>query len=85
MIKEVIWISTLNNYAYHLGNHYEHWMMDEFNKIKKSVNSKIILNQLSEAKPINKLSYTLGKLFHKLYFSKFKRIYFNYKGMKSPY
>ncbi|RLD27569.1 MAG: glycosyltransferase family 2 protein [Bacteroidetes bacterium] len=78
-------LSTLNNYAYHLGNVEEEWMAEEFNKVINSNQSYSLLNNLPPVKPISKFGYLLGKLIHKLLFSRFRKYYFKFKGMKQPY
>ena len=78
-------LSTLKNYGYHLGNKEENWMYD---KLKNINNSKIdweTVNSLPELKSIGTLGYKIGRVIHVLFFKKFKKVYFGFKGMKNLY
>lgn len=78
-------LATLGNYAYHLGNKLENWMLLDLEEIKQTKFNNIFLDSLSNAKPINKLSYRLGSFLHFIFFRKFKKFYFRLKGLKGPY
>ena len=78
-------LSTLKNYGYHLGNKEENWMHDEFSKINNSNNTYKTISSLPKAKTIGTIGYKIGNLLHVLFFKKFKKSYFGFKGMKNSY
>ncbi|MFD0864108.1 glycosyltransferase family A protein [Sungkyunkwania multivorans] len=78
-------LSTLKNYAYHLGNSEEDWMLKKYDEVLAHPKNEHILASLSKPHPISKRGYFVGKVMHKLLFSKFKRSFFKLKGMKQPY
>lgn len=55
-------LATKDNFAYHMGNVSEDWMIEEFNKIKKETSKGIDVTLIS-SKQINKLSTFIGKLY----------------------
>lgn len=73
-------LATLDNYAFHMGNVKEDWMQTELNKLTVN-NTDGFLKSISEARPLSKYQYSVGKILHKLLFKKFKRPYFKYKGL----
>ena len=78
-------VATLGNYAYHLGNIHEKWMDDKMEMINSTANLGGMMDSLPKAKPLNKLQYLIGKVFHLLLFRKFKKFYFSLKGMKTSF
>ncbi|NJX16915.1 hypothetical protein HC176_15670, partial [Tamlana crocina] len=78
-------LSTLNNYAFHLGNVSEKWMNDEFEKLKVR-RSNVPLNdiELFRARPLPKWKMFLGKIAQKVLLSNtLKERYFNFLGLKN--
>lgn len=72
-------LSTLDNYAYHLGNVKEDWMQ---NVLENFITNKTKpLGSLSKAKPLNNYQYLIGKLIHRLCLVKFKKQFFKYIGL----
>lgn len=53
-------ISTLKNYAYHLGNKVEDWMFDEFSNLKKENNNTIYDSSDFKGLPISKIGSIIG-------------------------
>lgn len=78
-------LATLGNYAYHLGNRQENWMHVKFREIKNSSYIAKPLDTLTAAKPLNNFSFLIGKILHKIFFKKFKKQYFKFKGMNKEY
>lgn len=78
-------LATHGNYAYHLGNVFEPWMQEEMNKINEDTHSNSVLETFPKSKPLNRFQYTMGKIWHIIFFKKIKSFYFNIKGFKQPY
>ncbi len=77
-------LSTLNNYAFHLGNISEKWMQDEFKMLKlRNSNDPIINISLFHAKPISKWKIFIGKAIKRILLNSFfKEKYFGLIGLK---
>lgn len=77
-------LSTLNNYAYHLGNVSEKWMQEEFDNLKLgNPNSPVQNINLLEGKPLNKWKNYLGKAIKRILLNSFfKKKYFQLIGLK---
>ncbi|OEK08846.1 hypothetical protein A8C32_00795 [Flavivirga aquatica] len=75
-------LATYNNYAYHLGNKLEDWMVDEFDNLIQETKKYEDFNDLKKLKP-SKLNYIISeKLFGKLFYNKlFKNLSFKLKGL----
>ncbi|MFD2528369.1 glycosyltransferase family A protein [Polaribacter marinaquae] len=78
-------LATTSNYAYHLGNTIEQWMIEKLDRIKESNFTNSPLKSLSDVKYVKKHGYFIGKMLHKVLFNKAKKVYFSYKGMKADY
>lgn len=78
-------LSTLNNYAYHLGNVPEKWMHDEFEKLKSRNSNDPITNiGLFHARPIAQWKRFTGKTIRKVLLNNFfKERYFGLIGLKN--
>ena len=77
-------LSTLNNYAFHLGNVPEKWMQDEFSKLrsKKPISSSAEI-ELFYGTPLDQWKTTLGKVMRKILLSNpLKNRYFKLIGLK---
>ncbi|WP_298287544.1 glycosyltransferase [uncultured Lutibacter sp.] len=68
-------LATKENYAYHLGNHLENWMYEEFKKLKKEqLDSNYNANDFKYT-PVSKFGKFIGKILLKLISkSKFLRL-----------
>jgi len=77
-------LSTLNNYAYHLGNVTEKWMEEEFNLLKtRKSNISTPEICLVKSKPLKKWQRALGKSINRILLSKLlKEKYFELIGLK---
>jgi len=76
-------LTTNGNFAYHMGNVYEHWMQEELEKLDNSVKEII---ELSFQRPNHKISkfefFIKNKLFSKLFSIKlFKKLFYKYKKL----
>lgn len=73
-------LTTQQNYAFHLGNVFEDWML-EIKHVKKT--NEVIDYKLIKFKKINKTLYFIkNKLFLKILFSKsIKGLFFRWKGL----
>jgi hypothetical protein len=76
-------LATLKNYAFHLGNVKENWMLEEFNNLKKRQSNSYTENvNLFETKPLIKARTVLGKLVKKIILSNLiNEKYFNRIGL----
>ena len=79
-------LATLGNYAFHMGNVFEDWMLDEFDLLK---NRKANVSQkdlsLFLAQPLHGWQTNLGKLCRKIFLSKrIKNRYFRAIGLQNP-
>lgn len=75
-------LSTYDNYAYHLGNHFEPWMLDTFSNLKE------IKKQKNNYTNLHKLTFSpwryfiAEKVFKKVFYNKFfMRILYRTKGL----
>lgn len=77
-------LSTLNNYAYHLGNVSEKWMDEEFKLLKnRKANFTTPEICLVKSKPLKKWQRALGKSINRILLSKLlKEKYFELIGLK---
>ena len=78
-------LATKENYAYHLGNVFEPWMKDKMETILNHTHKNVVLDKLPKGKPISSTQYKIGKFLRILIFKKFKKFYFQQKGIKTPY
>ncbi|WP_396186013.1 glycosyltransferase family A protein [Flavobacterium sp.] len=78
-------LATKNNFAFHMGNTIESWMIDEFEILKTAGrNNKIKMSRLPNHKPLNSFYRFAGKLIKRIVFSKFlKKKCFAYLGLNS--
>lgn len=74
-------LSTIENYAYHMGNIYEDWFLTTFNQL--TVVPKEVSAESFDALKNNRLKYSIkSKLFKKLItFKLFKEWFYKYKGL----
>lgn len=74
-------LATKKNYAYHLGNHTEKWMYDEFNNLKKEYYEGVDVQHI-KPNPMSSKATFLGKICIKLLKKDFfKKIFFKKKGL----
>lgn len=78
-------LSTMGNYAYHLGNTIEPWMNEEMNKIMSKDRPEPFNRVVKRGEPLNQLQYKIGGVLRMLLFKRFKKYYFKFKGVKVPY
>lgn len=78
-------LSTMGNYAYHLGNQTEDWMKDRLVQIKNISIDKPTLSKLPAVKPISNFGYFIGGILHKTLMTKLKKSYLKFKGIDQPY
>jgi len=78
-------LSTMGNYAYHLGNQTEDWMKNRLVQIKNISIDKPTLSKLPAGEPISKFGYYIGGILHKTLLTKLKKTYLKYKGINQPY
>ena len=78
-------LATLGNFAYHLGNKQEDWMIDEFKKINSTTINHVLLLELTTLKTISRFGYFIGMIFRKVFLKKIKKQFFNFKGMKKSF
>ncbi|WP_299522932.1 glycosyltransferase family A protein [Winogradskyella sp.] len=79
-------LATKNNLAYHLGNSYEEWMNDTMRQITRNEKeSYLSTEELNNVQSINGIKIRIGAILHKILFRKFKRQYFQIKGIKGDY
>lgn len=78
-------LATKNNFAFHMGNTIESWMLDEFSFLKTATrNAPIELARLPVEKPLNGFCRFVGKFINRLVSNKFlKKKYFAYLGLNS--
>lgn len=78
-------LATKNNFAFHMGNTIESWMLDEFQVLKSTGrNEQIDLDKLPEGAPMSKILVVIGKML--LYFickKTIKKNIFSYLGLNS--
>ncbi len=81
-------LSTLENYAYHLGNKPEPWMSEKFNLVltNKNIPEAILTNIKLNGKPLSKYKVFIGKCLRKLLKTNYsiKVYYFKNLGMEDP-
>lgn len=83
-LKKGLWRLTTNkSYAFHLGNVYENWMIEEFSNNKlESIKVNYLAPQDKAKKVIFLVYYIKNQLFAKLFSKrKFKRFYYKIKGL----
>lgn len=74
-------LATLENHAFHLGNHFESWMQEELKKnLQQAESFSFTLTAISIAKPLKSYQIAVGKWAKQLLFHRFRRIYFKYLG-----
>jgi hypothetical protein len=84
VIENGLWrLSTLDNYAYHMGNVFEGWMPEVMYKIKSN-NAMLTFEFKKSIKVENKYFYWIkNDLFSKLFYKKtIRRWFLHYKGLK---
>jgi hypothetical protein len=77
-------LSTLGNFAYHLGNSPQPWMEEKLNIILKSSPNSVSL-EIPAPISFSSFQYNLGKFLSRLLFHKFRRQFFSYLGVNEPY
>lgn len=83
-LKKGMWrLTTLDNYAYHMGNIIENWMKEETEKLKNLQPHNLKLEDNNKAKRISKLEfYIKNKLFINLFKKRsLRNIFYKYKGL----
>lgn len=77
-------LATYNNYAYHMGNKLESWMLDEYKNLKENSKNEIEVKFLKKIKT-NSLNYFLSETIFKklLYIKGFKRQLLKLKGLNN--
>lgn len=80
-------LSTLGNFAFHMGNIYEPWMSEEFALLSQSdIKPGIFDGKIPVAKPVSTLHYYLGKsLGYLVSINYFKKFFLSVLGMKEKY
>ncbi|MEP2934954.1 MAG: glycosyltransferase family A protein [Gilvibacter sp.] len=78
-------LSTMGNFAYHLGNQAEDWMHKRMEQICNEAIDNPILPELPAVKPISGFGYWMGGVIRKIFFVKLKKSYLKAKGIKQPY
>lgn len=78
-------LSTTGNYAYHLGNKIEDWMIEKLEWVKEKEKKQLVLKEIPNPKSIKNWQIFIGKVFHRLFLVKFKKQYFSLKGVKENY
>lgn len=78
-------LATKNNYAFHMGNTIESWMLEEFEILKTTArNKQIDLCKLPEIAPMDKIQLIIGKILLYLISKKpIKKNIFSYLGLNS--
>jgi hypothetical protein len=78
-------ISTLENYAFHLGNSVEDWMHEEFNLLKKEKNNPNYTSTDFKFKKVSKIGRIIGYCIQKVLVSNstIKLKVLNYYGLNS--
>lgn len=78
-------LSTISNFAYHLGNTLEDWMQEEFKKLDDKNSNPYIKNfSLSPMRPASKIKIYIGKLLRKILLHKLlKKHYFKTIGLEN--
>ncbi|WP_299385037.1 glycosyltransferase family A protein [uncultured Lacinutrix sp.] len=75
-------LATYNNYAYHIGNTIESWMLDEYNALKEEIKVQNSFNNLKTLKSKKAEYFLTEKIFKKaLIFKPFKKWVFKRKGI----
>jgi len=75
-------LATYDNFAYHLGNTIEPWMLEENARIKEVNKTKIDLSKLYVLKPNRFKYFFTEKIFNKLFYIKrFKKMSYKLKGL----
>lgn len=79
-------LATMKNYAYHLGNVKENWMLDEFNSLKQRLPNSLTNHvSLFDAKPLAKRKLLIGKFIRKILLSNVvNERYFKKIGLNEP-
>lgn len=77
-------LATLGNYAYHLGNSPQLWMKDKLDEIYLNSGTKQVVI-IPHGIPLKKWQYRIGIFLSRLLFSKIRKQYFSYLGVKEPY
>ncbi len=81
-------LATLDNYAYHLGNKIEPWMLNSFNEVNNSKNLPFAVfeDRKINGKPLNKYSVYISKILRKILvkIKPFKIYYLKLLGMNDP-
>ncbi|NND61918.1 MAG: glycosyltransferase family 2 protein [Flavobacteriaceae bacterium] len=78
-------ISTIDNYAYHMGNVAQEWMEVELNKLLVSTPANTVLAQLPPARPLKRWQVFLGKVIRRVLFGYFKIPFLKSKGLNRSY
>jgi glycosyltransferase involved in cell wall biosynthesis len=80
-------LATMDNYAYHLGNEIEPWMLEKFDEVKAHLkdSNQPNINLEFDVNGISKIQWFIGKVLYRLLFRTkgFKRIYFRLLGMNN--
>lgn len=78
-------LATMQNYAFHMGNHTEKWMFEEFEQLKQNTDSKTFFAPFSlTSKPLKKWQTNIGKVLIRLFFyKKLKKIALKKLGLEN--
>lgn len=83
-LRKNLWrLTTIDNYAYHMGNVLENWMEEEIKKLEPAMESPVELTILDKVKNENSLFFFIkNRLFIKLFSIRwFKQWFYSYKGL----
>ncbi|WP_299667512.1 glycosyltransferase [uncultured Polaribacter sp.] len=76
-------LSTLDNYAFHMGNTYESWMQNKYNLLQLN-NSRSVYKNLDKIYKLRKINILIGKAISRiLKRKKIKNLYFHTLEMKN--
>ena len=83
VIKKGLWrLSTEDNFTYHMGNTYEKWMDQVFEKIKKDYKKNSLDIEFNNFKENSFFFWVKNNLLQKILFrKKFKQKFLQYKGL----
>jgi hypothetical protein len=84
LLKFGLWrLTTNDNFAYHMGNVYEEWMLDTLNSFPNEAVKVVELTNKSAVKKENRISFYIKNVFFIKFFNKrkYRQVFYKYKGM----
>lgn len=78
-------LATLDNFAYHMGNVPENWMVDKLIGMKTLKSKSLINFSIPKPEPLNKFEIFIGSILWVNLFYRFRRIFFWFLGMNFKY